>query len=849
MNAPTQRVLNLLESVSSAGDNQWMARCPAHDDRNASLAVSIGDKGQTLIHCHAGCNTNNEVLPALGLKWEELFTPESNGLQPAKPKKPFGKIVKAYDYRDERGQLLFQVLRLDPKGDFPQRQPDGKGGWIWKLNGVRRVLYRLSELLASNPKPIFIAEGEKDVDRLTSMGFVATTNPGGASKSLNKSKWQESYNPSLAGRSVVILPDNDEAGRNHAQQVARSLNGTAQAIKILELPDLPEKGDVSDWLDAGGTREKLIELVKSAPTWTPPKDGNKTTRVAKAEQQENRPGTKIVIDVDEHRVNDAAVDAIANEPSIYQRGGVLVHAVRDAALADSSCDATPPRIAQVPLALLRDRLTAVAQFVKVYESKGESKEVPCHPPDWCVPAVAARGNWPKIRPLRGLVTAPVLKPDGTVLDAPGYDVASGLLYESDGQNYSIPQSPSLDDARKALDSITQLVADFPFAKSEHRSAFLAALLTPLARFSFNGPAPLFLFDANVRGSGKSLLADLISQIVAGRPMPRMPNTDDDAEMRKRIMALALGGDQLVLLDNIGSTLGCASLDAALTGTTWKDRILGKSEVSELPLSATWYATGNNVMLAADTSRRVLHIRLDSPHERPELREGFAVADIRKHVRQQRVEYLSAGLVILRAYFVAGCPKASLPSWGSFEGWSDLIRQAVVWCGEPDPGLTREEFIESADTERNSLRELLHGWGEMDADCAGVTTSAILTHLATFQMSCHAVREAVLEMCPAPAGKLPSSRSLGKKLRSLVGRVVDGRFLDAKEDRNGSLVWRVRQAEAKPTYQPQQFDFPEDDVRGLRGQQNLDPAHNPAGQAVADLDVRCDAGFAGSISNP
>lgn len=838
MNANTQRVLNLLESVSSAGDNQWMARCPAHGDDKPSLAVSIGDKGQTFLYCHAGCNTNSEVLPALGLKWADLFLPEDDGR----------KIVAAYDYKVENGQLIYQVVRSDPKGFF-QRRPDGQGGWINNLKGVRRVLYRLPELLASKPKPVFIVEGEKDVERLVSMGFVATTNPGGASKGHEKSKWQDSYNPSLAGRSVVILPDNDEAGRNHAQQVARSLNGTAQAIKILELPDLPEKGDVSDWLDAGGTRDKLIELVKSAPTWTPPKDGNKTTRVAKAEQQVNRPGTKIVIDVDEHRVNDAAVDAIANEPSIYQRGSVLVHVVRDATLAEGSCDAAPPRITQVPLALLRDRLTAVVRFVKLEETKEGWEEFPCHPPDWCVKAVAARGNWPKIRPLRGLVTAPVLKPNGTVLDVPGYDVASGLLYESDGQSYSIPQSPSQDEAKKAVDSINRLVTDFPFAKAEHRSAFLAALLTPLARFAFNGPAPLFLFDANVRSSGKSLLVDLISWIVTGRPMPRMPNSDDDAEMRKRIMALALGGDQLVLLDNIGATLGCPSLDAALTGTSWKDRILGKSEVTELPLSATWYASGNNVMLAADTSRRVLHIRLDSPHERPELREGFAVADIRKHVRQQRAEYLSAGLTILRAYFVAGSPKGSLPSWGSFEGWSDLVRQAIVWCGEPDPGLTREEFIESADTERNSLRELLHGWGELDADCVGVTTSAILTHLATFQMSCQAVREAVLELCPAPAGKLPSSRSLGRKLRSLIGRVVDGRFLDAKEDRNGSLVWRVRQAEAKPTYQPQQFNFPEGDVRGLQGQQNLDPAHNPAGQVVADPDVRCDAEFAGSVSSP
>lgn len=815
MNAHTQRLLDALESVSLAGDKQWMARCPAHDDRKASLAVGIGDEDQTLVCCHTGCSPE-DIVQAVGLKMADLFPPRVNGhgKKPKSQKKPLGNMVAAYDYRDENGKLLFQVTRHEPK-DFRQRRPKEGGGWIDDLEGVRRVLYRLPELLASKRGPVFIVEGEKDVERLTSLRLVATTNPGGASKSLTKSKWQDAYNQFLIGRAVVILPDNDETGRNHAQQVARSLSGKATAIKILELPGIPEKGDVSEWLNKGGTRDKLIELMKAAPLWSSPK------------------GTQIIIDVDEHRTNDAAVDALANEPSIFQRGGTLVHVIGDSASARGASDVTPPRIAQVPLALLRDRLTAVARFVTIKETKKGDEEVPSHPPDWCVAAVAARGIWPKIRPLRGLVTAPVLKPDGTILDAPGYDVSSGLLYESDGQSYAIPQTPSLGDARNAVDSINQLVRDFPFAKPEHRSAFLAGFLTPLARFAFDGPSPLFLFDANTRGSGKSLLTDLIAIAATGRVMPRMSNSDDDNEMRKRITSIALGGDLLVSLDNIGggSTLGCDSLDSALTGTTWSDRILGRTEKIDLPLFATWYGTGNNVSTGPDTARRVLHIRLDSPHERPELRDGFAFPDIRRHVREHRSEYLSAGLTLLRAYFVAGCPKASLLSWGSFEGWSDLVRQAVVWSGEPDPGLTREEFVESADTERNALRELIHGWGELDADCAGVTTTSILEHLAKYPDRCVAVREAILELCPAPAGKLPSSKSLGRKLRGLISRVVDGRFIDSRKDRNGSLVWRVRQAEAKTTCETRQLALSDDDVRGLLGQQNLNPAPNPAGQLI------------------
>lgn len=148
-----------------------------------------------------------------------------------------------------------------------------------------------------------------------------------------------------------------------------------------------------------------------------------------------------------------------------------------------------------------------------------------------------------------------------------------------------------------------LVADFPFAKPEHRSAWLAFLLTALSRFAFSGPASLFLIDANVRGSGKSLLCDLVSLIVTGREMSRMSNPKDDDECRKRITALNLAGDTLCLIDNIVGGLGCASLDAALTGTVWKDRVLNASEIVELPLLVNWSATGNNVVLSITQQRR------------------------------------------------------------------------------------------------------------------------------------------------------------------------------------------------------------------------------------------------------
>jgi len=168
------------------------------------------------------------------------------------------KIIKTYDYLDESGKLLFQTVRYEPK-DFRQRRPDGKGGWIWNLDGVKPVLYRLPEMIKAPTQDfVIICEGEKDTDRLHVLGFIATTCPMGAGK------WSGEYNKYFQGRLVAILPDNDTAGKKHAEQVADSLYGTAAEIRIVDLPGLPEKGDVSEWLNAGHDKAELLQLIDQA---------------------------------------------------------------------------------------------------------------------------------------------------------------------------------------------------------------------------------------------------------------------------------------------------------------------------------------------------------------------------------------------------------------------------------------------------------------------------------------------------------------------------------------------------------------------------------------------------------
>lgn len=237
------------ECAAAARRGSGRTHCVVHADTTPSLEVAVKG-GRLLIHCHAGCP--QEVV--IGALRERGLWPEGARAR---------AILAAYQYTDEAGRLLFEVVRFPPKS-FAQRRPAGDGGWTWGLGETRRVLYGLPELLASDPAElVYMVEGEKDVDRLAGLGLAATTSPMGAGK------WRAEYATLLTARRVVVLADNDDAGRQHAQDVASSLNGVADEVKVLALPGLPEHGDVTDWLAAGGTVEALRALAEAAPTWAP----------------------------------------------------------------------------------------------------------------------------------------------------------------------------------------------------------------------------------------------------------------------------------------------------------------------------------------------------------------------------------------------------------------------------------------------------------------------------------------------------------------------------------------------------------------------------------------------------
>lgn len=833
---PIHRVLACLTSHGceprETKPGQWDSKCPSHKGSKRNLSIGETSDGTVVLHCHhvdeGGRNCPvPAIMQAIGLEMKDLFpslpsphdkipavktTRSPSKVAPPTKRKPDGKGYPSADaafavfrkslgkptavwiYRNEEGDEIAAAARFDPAGEprktFRTAHRDVEAG-LWRLSDPPGLwpLYRLPRLLES--RQVYLFEGERCADIAAGLGIDSTTTSHGA-----ESPHKTDLSP-LAGRDVVIIPDHDAPGEGYASQVANLLSriDPPARVKVVRLPGLVEDGDdIEQWVEAGGTYAGLLTLVESAPYWGPLVETEATRIVV-----EDRP--QIVVTVEAHEVIDQAVAVLATDAEVYQRGHALVRVIREPARAAKiGRPVGTPRISVIPGPTLLEKLSRSASWSKPKVNRnGDVVLVPALPPDWCIAGVAARAEWQGVRPLEAVIEAPTLRPDGTVLDRPGYDEETGLLYIPNDRYPPIPARPTLDDARKAAGILIRLVGDFPFAVmtdaggksdegSTHRSAWLSAVLTILARFAIDGPTPLTVFDATTPGSGKTLLAELVSRISTGRPMPRTAYPDSDDELRKRITSIALEGDRLVLLDNVATTFGGPALDAALTGTTWRDRILGRNEMTaELPLHAVWFASGNNLQFRGDVLRRIVHCRLEPSQERPEERDpaSFAIKiPLAGYVTKNRPELVAAGLTIVRAYVVAGRPDQKLTAV-DFREWSDLVRSAIYWTIGADPCASRRDLV-ATDGDSADRAALVDGWAELPMAERGVTTGEALRILRDNPAQYSTLRSVILTR----SGELPSTKVLGKMLAKVRGRVVGGRAIQSVDAGKNTLAWKV-----------------------------------------------------------
>lgn len=577
-----------------------------------------------------------------------------------------------------------------------------------------------------------------------------------------------------AGADVVVWSHADKDGDRYAEAVNRSVGLRCRVLR--------RRGDANDLLQASQLALDPRAGSERMPSPTsqrgrrPPAQNEGSTTMANTKKitPEKR---QIVIGDDIKAMADEGERALieAGAP-VYQRGGRLVRVRVD---ETRRAGVVAARIEPLPLAALREELSSAAKWKK--KVGGEGLTASAIVPKPVAEALAARGAW-AFPVVEAVVDVPIMRSDGTLMTTPGPDPRTGLLYRPTHPFPQVPARPTRAEAETAMRELEDIYAEFPFVEPWHRSAALALPMTLVARPAILGPCPLFACTATTPGIGKTLIFDVASALALGHVVPRQSqgSRKDEEEERKRLLANGLAGRPLVLIDNVTRPFGSSALDAALTGQLYEGRVLGESLVAAV-VSPVYAVTGNNLQFAGDTIRRVLPIELATDDERPEQRSGFRHPRLVEHVLGERSRLVAAVLTVLRGYFAAGRPASGLPSFGSFEAWSDLVRSALVWLGRPDPVTGQERMRQTSDPGIEAATCAIEAWHRSLGD-RPVTMRDVIETAGTDGD----LRSALTALSPQLDG-----RELAGELQRFRGRNLGGRKLVRLEGRTkNGVVWQV-----------------------------------------------------------
>jgi putative DNA primase/helicase len=398
------------------------------------------------------------------------------------------------------------------------------------------------------------------------------------------------------------------------------------------------------------------------------------------------PRPQILHNPENLRAHVDEVDALLGErDDVFEFNGRLVQMQQR-----PSDDPAEPHAPHLHL-LVEPTLAAIVSDHVVYRqrnARGGSRLI--RPPRDVMDALLKRGQHQHIKPLAGVVTAPTLRADGTLVTAPGYDPASRLFFDPQGVDWpAVPEAPTLAEAQAALAALRDPFNEFPWAGDNpelSEAVFLAAVLTGLTRHQY-GATPMFFFTAPAKGTGKTKLAQAVSLLVTGHRAAQSTFPTHEEERRKVVTAALIEGAQILFFDNVRGEIESATLENLTTSDRQKDRVLGVSQNTDIRNRLTVLVTGNNARPGEDLSRRVLECRIDARSEQPFAGREFRIPDLLGYLREHRPRLVTAALTVVRGYVSAGRPPppTGAASCASFEDWARCVRDPLVWAGMPDVG--------------------------------------------------------------------------------------------------------------------------------------------------------------------
>jgi hypothetical protein len=713
-----------IKAGKPAGEDGWFStHCPFHDDTTPSFSYNERTGAWT---CHAGCGQGDgfgfleriegwEYRRALE-KLAEMVGMDGSDDNEYGGNLTLEKYCQAKGFTPEVLEKVFGIQEMSNGGLLmPYRDEDGnllrnRCRWsmdrrpVWTKAGKGiTALYGLWKLSVMKEKgdSLVLVEGESDTQTLWRHGIPSLGVPGATSF---KKEWTKKLDGFLK---VVLFREPGLSGDTFVTHTSQRLRqgGFTGEIREFSLDGYKDPNELHlAYLDKPDEFKAVFEeaLAGAEPVEVDLEEPKEEEKDA-AEDKEGKPRIEASRKSLTYQM-DAGWDALtarnADTPRIFKRSGILTH------IEEGDYG---PRLAAMTQDAFRNELEWDAEWYAIRTKDGAEFEVPAYPPRDVVQGMMAYVR-PPVPRIQRIALSPTFDRDGNLITEPGYHESAELYYEPTCEVPPVSEEVSVFEREAAYRVIAEdLLGEFPFVTDSDRAYAIAALILPFVRHMIPGPTPLHVIDAvSGPGTGKTLLADCTALIATGSPAQTIAEGRDEDEWRKRITSILIDAAPVVLIDNVQRKLYSSALSAAITARVWRDRILGKSEMIDLPVECMWLATGNAVRSSSEIARRTIKIKLDARMEQPWLREGFRHPELRAWVLKNRGRLVHTVLTLVQAWVAEGRPMGA-QTLGMFEQWAHTLGGILDVAGVRGFLTNLQDIYKEMDEETSMWRDFVREW--------------------------------------------------------------------------------------------------------------------------------------------